>query len=214
MTRYLLERRLFLARTDSARDPGGEIWVCKDMGYLTKNADLVWFWVTGLVLLVCVTGLGASASHNSFEGYPGDADLAKRFQMHRNDFTTLGNMLDTNGQLWRKSREAVGSNPLTELGAERMSSYHALLTNIGASALSYVPESKDTVVLLLPGDVENSARVYLVHVGPEDVAPSDRKDTEHYWRGPGVYETTRELPLGGGWFIRRKVDVSVALPLY
>jgi hypothetical protein len=171
-------------------------------------------WAAALVLLACGAGLCASASRNGSGGYPGEAELASRFLTHKDDFTALGNMLDTEGRLRQGPRGVGGPDVLTVRGAERLSRYRPLLSNIGASALSDVPESKDTVALVLPGKTGTSACAYLVHAGPEDSAPSNQKDTEHYWRGPGLYETTRDVPLGDRWFIRCRVDVSVAFPPY
>ena len=179
----------------------------------TRNAALAAYWAAALVALACVAGLCASASRNGSGGYPGEAELASRFLPHKDELTALGNMLDTEGGLRQKSRGVVGPNVL-ERGAERMSRYRTLLRNIGASALTDVPESKDTVALVLPRKAGSSACVYLVHVGPEDSAPSNQRDTEHYWRGPGLYETTRDVAVGDRWFIRCRVDVSVVFPPY
>jgi hypothetical protein len=188
--------------------------VRKNTRYLIGSADAVWYCAVACLLLVFVAGLFVSASGIGVEGYPGDAELTKRFLAHKNDFTALGSMLDRDGGVLRESHQPVDLGVLTTLGSARAARYQTLLTNLRASALRYLPESQDTAMLVSPGEPSNTARVCFVHVGRGDVTPVHHEAVVHYWRGPGIYETTRDSPVGSGWFIRRKVGVNVVFPPY
>jgi hypothetical protein len=188
--------------------------VLKDMRYSIGSVDVVWYCAAACFLLVCVAGLFASASGNGVEGYPGDAELTKQFLARKDDFAALGSMLDRDGWVLRKSHQPVDSGALAELGTERTARYQTLLKNLGASGLRYLPESQDTTMLVPAGESDNTVRVHFVHVGQGNWIPVRHEATEHYWRGPGIYETTRDSALGSGWFIRRNVGVNVVFPPY
>ena len=186
----------------------------KNTWYLIGSADAVSYCAVVCLLLVFVAGLFVSASDSGVEGYPGEAELTKRFLAHENDFIALGSMLDRDGRVLRESHQPVDLGVLAALGSERAVRYQTLLTNLGASALRYLPESQDTAMLVSAGEPSDTARVCFVHVGRGDVTPVRHEAAVHYWRGPGIYETTRDLPVGSRWFIRRKVGVNVVFPPY
>ena len=184
----------------------------KDMRYLIVSADAVWYGAAACFVLLCVAGLFASAFSTGREAYPAHDELTKQFLAHRNDFAALGSMLDRDGSVLRKSQQPVDLS--AKLGTERAAEYQALLKNLRASGLRYLPESPDTAASVLLGEPDATAHAYFVHVGPGNVTPVHQEASEHYWRGPGIYETTRDSPLGSGWFIRRKLTVNVVFSPY